>query len=68
VIAARGAAFWLAFARQAYNDAVMTYNTALEVFPNVLIAGSMGFRAAGFFELDDDAVRALPQVSFQAGR
>jgi len=58
----------LAFARQAYNDAVMTYNTALEVFPNVLVAGSMGFRAAGFFELDDDAVRALPQVSFQAGR
>ena len=54
----------LAFARQAYNDAVMIYNTALEVFPNVLVAGSMGFRAAGFFELDDDAVRALPQVSF----
>jgi LemA protein len=54
----------LAFARQAYNDAVMTYNTALEVFPNVLVAGSMGFRAAGFFELDDTAVRALPQVSF----
>jgi len=54
----------LAFARQAYNDAVMIYNTALEVFPNVLVAGSMGFRGAGFFEIDDSAVRALPQVSF----
>lgn len=54
----------LAFARQAYNDAVMGYNTSLEVFPNVLVAGSMGFRQAGFFVLDDSVVRALPQVSF----
>ncbi len=54
----------LAFARQAYNDAVMSYNTALEVFPNLLVAGSMGFRAAGFLELEDTAVRALPQVGF----
>ncbi len=53
----------LAFARQAYNDAVMSYNTALELFPNVIVAGSMGFRGAGFFELDDTTVRALPQVS-----
>ena len=54
----------LAFARQAYNDAVMGYNTAIELFPTVLVAGSMGFRPAGFFELEDTAVRALPQVSF----
>lgn len=54
----------LAFARQAYNDAVMHYNTAIELFPNALVAGSMGFRAAGFFELEDTAVRALPKVSF----
>ena len=54
----------LAFARQAYNDAVMRYNTAIELFPNALVAGSMGFRAAGFFELEDTAVRALPKVSF----
>ncbi|MGE0809469.1 MAG: LemA family protein [Immundisolibacter sp.] len=54
----------LAFARQAYNDAVMHYNTAIELFPNTLVAGSMGFRPAGFFELEDSAVRALPKVSF----
>lgn len=54
----------LAFARQAYNDAVMRYNTAIELFPNALVAGSMGFRAAGLFELEDTAARALPQVSF----
>jgi LemA protein len=54
----------LAFARQAYNDAVMHYNTAIELFPNVLVAGPMGFRPAGLFELEDSAVRALPQVSF----
>ena len=54
----------LAFARQAYNDAVMRFNTAIELFPNVLVANAMHFRAAGFFELEDDAVRALPQVSF----
>lgn len=56
----------LAFARQAYNDAVMRYNTAIELFPNVLLAGPMGFAPAGFFELEDEAARALPQVSFQA--
>ena len=54
----------LAFARQAYNDAVMRYNTAIELFPNLLVAGRMDFAPAGFFELDDAAVRALPRVSF----
>lgn len=54
----------LAFARQAYNDAVMRFNTAIELFPNVLVANAMHLRPAGFFELEDDAVRALPQVSF----
>jgi LemA protein len=42
----------------------MHYNTAIELFPNVLVAGPMGFRPAGLFELEDSAVRALPQVSF----
>ena len=54
----------LAFARQAYNDAVMHFNTAIELFPNVLVANAMQFRQAGFFELEDTAVRALPKVSF----
>lgn len=33
----------IAFARQHYNDSVMTYNTAIETFPRNLIAGMFGF-------------------------
>lgn len=54
----------VSFARQAYNDAVMTYNTAREVFPNSLIAGATGFTEAQLFELDEPAAREAPQVSF----
>lgn len=53
----------IAFARQAYNDAVMTYNTALAVFPDNLVAGAFGFQPATLFEADESA-RALPQVEF----
>src|SRR6188508_1924949 len=35
----------IAFARQAYNDSVMTYNTTRETFPNVLFAGMFGFQS-----------------------
>ena len=58
---------WLskvAFARQAYNDAVMGYNTSRETFPNVLIADSMGFKQAALFEVKEEAVREAPKVSF----
>jgi LemA protein len=55
----------VSFARQAYNDAVMTYNTAREVFPNSLIAGATGFTAAQLFELEQPEVeRQAPKVSF----
>ena len=53
----------IAFARQAYNDAVMTYNTRLAVFPDLLIARLFSFVPAGLFEADESA-RALPQVEF----
>ncbi len=53
----------IAFARQAYNDAVMIYNTSLAVFPDNLIAGAFGFQGATLFEADDSA-RALPGVEF----
>ena len=43
----------VSFARQAYNDAVMTYNTAIEQFPNNFIAGPFGFTGAEFFEIDE---------------
>jgi LemA protein len=53
----------VAFARQAYNDAVMSYNTQREVFPAKLIAGPMGFQPAALLEIEQ-AQRQPPQVSF----
>ncbi|HTT56595.1 MAG TPA: LemA family protein [Opitutaceae bacterium] len=54
----------VSFARQAYNDAVMVYNTTRETFPNVVFAGMFGFSDAQLFQLDDAAERAAPKVSF----
>jgi LemA protein len=54
----------IAFARQAYNDAVMTYNTSRETFPNVLLAGMFGFLPAESFHVEDPAERSAPKVSF----
>ncbi len=54
----------VSFARQAYNDAVMVFNTARQTFPNVLIAGPLGFHEAVLFEIEDAAQREAPQVSF----
>jgi LemA protein len=54
----------IAFARQAYNDSVMTYNTARETFPNVIFAGMFGFHAAELFKIDDPSERNAPKVSF----
>ena len=50
------------FARQAYNDAVMTYNNARETFPGTLVAG--GFAAAQPFELQAPAEREPVRVAF----
>ena len=54
----------IAFARQAYNDAVMQYNTSRETFPNVLLAGAFGFLPAELFHVEDPAERNAPKVSF----
>jgi LemA protein len=54
----------IAFARQAYNDAVMTYNTTRETFPNVVFAGMFGFTDAQLFQIEDQAQRDAPKVSF----
>ena len=54
----------VAFARQAYNDAVTSYNTAREKFPNVLIATPMGFQAAELFEIEVAEEREAPKVKF----
>jgi len=54
----------VAFARQAFNDAVMAYNTAREQFPAVVIAGMTGFVPAQFFEIEVPKEREAPRVSF----
>jgi LemA protein len=54
----------VAFARQAYNDAVMTYNTSRESFPASIIANMKGFTEARLFEIEEPAHREVPKVSF----
>ena len=52
----------IAFSRQAYNDAVMNYNTRRETFPTNVLAGTFGFTPATLFTLSNDAERANVQV------
>jgi len=52
----------VAFARQAYNDDVMFYNTKREVFPNVLFANMFGFREAELFEIETPEVKKAVRV------
>ena len=54
----------VAFARQAYNDTVMQYNTLRESFPNNFFAGWFSFGAAELLDIEDEAKRAAPEVSF----
>jgi LemA protein len=54
----------VAFARQGYNDAVTSYNTARETFPANLIAGSFGFEEAPLLLIDNETEREAPRVSF----
>jgi LemA protein len=54
----------VAFARQAFNDAVMTYNNACQNFPSNLIANNFGFKEAEFLEIEEEQKREVPKVSF----
>ena len=54
----------IAFARQAYNDAVLAYNNGRETFPQVLVANTFGFVPADFFKVESEAERAAPSVKF----
>ncbi|MEQ8232415.1 MAG: LemA family protein, partial [Gammaproteobacteria bacterium] len=54
----------VAFARQHFNDAVMTYNNQREQFPNNLVSGMFGFAPAELLEIEEPAMREAPQVSF----
>ncbi len=54
----------ISFARQAYNDSVMTYNTSRETFPNIIFAGMFGFVAAALYEITNQAEKEAPKVKF----
>ena len=57
----------VAFARQAYNDAVMAYNNRREVFPSNLVANAFAFAQASLLDIPEEkreAVREAPKVSF----
>jgi len=56
----------IAFARQAYNDAVMTYNNRREMFPGSLVAGQFDFRPAALLEISaaESHKRDVPRVQF----
>ena len=54
----------VSFARQAYNDVVMSYNIAREIFPAVMVANLFGFTAAQLFEITAPQEREAPKVSF----
>jgi LemA protein len=54
----------VAFARQAYNDSVMVYNTQREVFPTSIIANMFNFTPAELFVVEDPAQKEAPKVKF----
>ncbi len=54
----------ISFARQAYNDAVMTYNTYTQSMPQAVFAPALGFREASFLEFDREKIKDAPKVSF----
>jgi LemA protein len=54
----------VAFARQAYNDSVMGYNTQRETFPTNMIAGPFNFGPAELFVIEKPEEKEAPKVSF----
>jgi LemA protein len=54
----------VAFARQAYNDNVMLYNTSQQQFPAALLAATFGHHPVELFQVDDQEAKKAPKVSF----
>lgn len=54
----------VAFSRQAFNDAVLSYNNKAQNFPNNIIAGMFNFELASFLDIDSEEKREVPDVSF----
>lgn len=55
----------VAFARQAYNDAVMVYRNKQDTFPSNLISNMFSFGPAAYLELDDPAKREAPRITLE---
>ena len=55
----------VAFARQAFNDAVLSFNNLCEKIPSNLIARQFDFKIAEMLEIEDIEAREAPEVSFQ---
>jgi len=54
----------IAYARQFYNDSVLTYHNLIQAFPPRVIAGMCGFRARDYFEIEGTEARGPVQVEF----
>ena len=54
----------VAFSRQAFNDAVLSYNNKAENFPNNVIAGMFRFELASFLDIQSEEKREVPEVAF----
>ena len=52
----------LAMSRRYYNGATRDFNTKIEVFPAVLVAGKFGFKEVGFYEINEDE-KAVPEIN-----
>jgi LemA protein len=54
----------IAISRQVYNDAVLTYDNALETVPTNIVAGIFNFEPRAYFEVEEPAAREAPRVQF----
>lgn len=54
----------IAFARQNYNDQVLSFNNNIQMFPSSIIAGMFGFTQEQFFQVEDKSDREAPKVGF----
>jgi LemA protein len=54
----------IAVSRQVYNDAVLTYDTALETVPTNIVGNMFNFQAREYFEVEEPAAREAPRVQF----
>jgi LemA protein len=54
----------ISFARQSYNDQVLFFNNKTQMFPSNIIANMFNFTKRDFFEIEVEAEREVPKVSF----